>query len=176
MAQPTYAAVIEGIEFAEKLSPFHGKTLELNGTGLRTATFFQVRVYAAGLYLTQKSPDSATILKSSEPKVLRMVFLRDVDGKDIAKAWDDSFPKNCKKDCETFQPLIAKLKASTPSVKKGDSMVYRFTQDEVELLLNDKPIVSLKSPGFPNTLLSTWIGEHPPTEALRDGLLKGNPQ
>lgn len=166
------AQTLEGVQIPEAYpSQVAKKPLVLNGVALRTATFLGIRVYAGSLYLTKKNSDASAILASEDPKALDLVFLRDVDGKDIAKAWDESFPKNCKSNCEAHKPLVDKLKSSIPSVKTGDKMSYQFSGDQVELLLNGKSIVVVKGKGFPNTLLSTWIGDHPPSEELRDGFL-----
>src|SRR3989337_2459246 len=55
-----------------------GKTLVLNGMGLREATFLKVAVYVAGLYLESKSADANAILGSSQVKRISMHFVRDV--------------------------------------------------------------------------------------------------
>jgi Chalcone isomerase-like len=56
-----------------------GYHLTLNGLALRTYSVLRVHVYVAGLYLERRSSDGDAILNSSQPKLLRFVFLRDVD-------------------------------------------------------------------------------------------------
>src|SRR5579884_3375051 len=69
-----------------------GKTLVLNGVGLRTK--FMVKVYVAGLYLEQKSSDPNAILVSPGPKRLVMHFVRDVSRNQMADAFKESFADN----------------------------------------------------------------------------------
>src|SRR5690242_8229220 len=70
-----------------------GRTLQLNGKGLRTATVFHVKVYEAGLYLPQRSSNAQQILNSQDPKVVRLTFLRDVSSNQVKDAWNDDFKK-----------------------------------------------------------------------------------
>src|SRR5262245_65111893 len=65
----------------------HGKQLVLNGMGLREATMLKVDVYVAGLYLETRSSDPAQILQSNQTKRIVLRFVRDVDRKDVVKAW-----------------------------------------------------------------------------------------
>jgi len=64
-------------------------TLMLNGLGLRQATMLKVNVYVAALYVAQKSTDANAILTANTPKKLVLHFVRDVDGADLTKAWDE---------------------------------------------------------------------------------------
>ena len=57
VSQPLLARECQGVNLPDQLQ-VSGKTLQLNGLGLREATIFKVRVYVAGLYLEQKSTDS----------------------------------------------------------------------------------------------------------------------
>ena len=59
------AATLAGVTLPDS-TQVAGKTLVLNGVGLRTK--FVVKVYVAGLYLEQKSSDPNAILKSDSPK------------------------------------------------------------------------------------------------------------
>src|SRR5215831_21213153 len=50
-----------------------GKTLVLNGLGVRTK--YMVKVYVAGLYLEQKSSDANSIIKANAPRQIVMKFV-----------------------------------------------------------------------------------------------------
>ena len=144
--------------------------LVLNGTGFRTATIFKVRVYEAGLYLPQKSKTPLEILPQY-PKKVALVFLRDVDKEDIAKAWDSGFTKNCEKECDKQIPALEKLKSLLVSVKEKDKLAYTLWKDKVELFLNDKKLGEVQQSSFSDNLLLTWLGKEPPNEELKTGLL-----
>ncbi len=170
MVGAAQAAEIAGIRFDDKV--ILGKeTLVLNGVGLRTATLFKVKVYGAALYLREKVSTEAEALGAPYPKQLQMEFVREVEGGDIGKAWDASFEENCETACERHKENIGKLKSLMVTVKPGDRMVYTFLERSVELAFNGAKKGELTGEGFPAVLLSTWIGKHPPTEALKMGLL-----
>lgn len=170
LVNSVHAAVLEGIDFPDK-NKVAGKELVLNGVGLRTATMFKVRVYAAGLYVAAKSKSAAELLAQPNPKQLRMVFLRDVDAEDMQKAWAKTFESNCAQSCDALQPALKELQVLMQPLKKGDSQVYTFEKDAVSLAINGQPKGKVTGESVAKFLLSTWLGDHPPSEGLRDGLL-----
>src|SRR4029079_11999809 len=95
------AREIEKVNFANQLD-VAGKKLVLNGGGLRVKRRFGMNfdVYVAGLYLTAKSDKAEAIIASTEPKALRLVFLRSLDKGTLDEAFEEGFNKNCKPDCE----------------------------------------------------------------------------
>lgn len=165
------AAEVHGIKMADRVK-VEGKMLELNGTGLRQATVFSINVYAAALYLTAASRSAEEILKTDAPKSLEMVFMRDVDAKDVAKAWAEGFDKNCEVGCEALKAPLGKLKGLvTSDLKKGDVMVLNFLSDRVELFLRGTKAGVVESKDFPRELLRLWLGKNPPNASLKSGLL-----
>ena len=166
LACPATAAELEGVKMPDKAT-VAGTELVLNGMGLRTATIFKVKVYVAGLYVKEKAKEEKAILGAAGPKQLRMHFLREVDAEKIASAWDDSLEKSREK----FKAEIEKLKAMMTKAKDGDRYTYTFLPDSVEVSFNDQSKGKLPGGEFGRALLSTWIGENPPTEKLKKGLL-----
>lgn len=149
-----------------------GKTkLVLNGLGTRTATWFNVRVYAAGLYLTEKQSDPAKILADTNPKYLSMVFLRSVASEDVQKAWQEGFTQNCTEECQKDDVLLQKLKAQVVSVKEGDRMAFELTATGVTPILSRQRQQEISSPTFARNFLRIWLGAKPPNESLKAGLL-----
>ncbi|HEY1965075.1 MAG TPA: chalcone isomerase family protein, partial [Acidobacteriaceae bacterium] len=65
------AATLAGVTLPDT-AQVGGKTLVLNGLGLRTK--MMVKVYVAGLYLEQKSSDPNAIIKADAPKQIIMKF------------------------------------------------------------------------------------------------------
>lgn len=145
--------------------------LVLNGKGLRTATWFKVKVYEASLFLTKKETSAETILASTEPKRLELAFLRDVSADDIQKAWNDSFEKNCKTDCEADAAKLAQIKAMVTSVKEGEKMLFELIPQGVTPTIGGKTGAPVLSPTFSRNFLAIWLGDHPPNESLKQGLL-----
>ena len=65
VAAPTLAVEIAGVKVPDTVTA-EGKTLKLNGAGLRTKLMF--KVYVASLYLETPSKDSAAIVSSDQVK------------------------------------------------------------------------------------------------------------
>jgi hypothetical protein len=152
----------------------NGKKLVLNGVGLRRATILKVKVYAAGLYLEKKSQSPEEIMNSPELKRVDMKFLHDVSAEDIREKWVESFNKNCKEKCESVQENLKKLNEMMPSVKSGDSMAYTLYPDRVDFLVNGQKRGEIKSKQFSRFLLTTWLGDAPPSDELKEGMLGKN--
>lgn len=169
-AIPDESVSIEGIGFLKTLSAKTGP-LVLNGVGVRTATLFKVRVYAAGLYLAQPSKNENEIIASSADKALHMVFLRKVDASDIQKSWTESFKQNCGTDCEALTPSLTQLLSWMTTVQENDRMAYTFSGSTISVAVNGDLKGSISNQAFARIILSTWIGQHPPTEKLKEGLL-----
>ena len=150
---------------------FNNKTLHLNGTGMRTATIFKVKVYEAFLYLENKTQDPQKIIDSSETKVMKMKFLRDVSSKDIQKSWNQTLRDNCTTFCAEIEPTIATFTGFMKDVKSGDTMEYNFTNDSVVMKQNDQQLGEIKNKVFAKAVLSVWFGPNPPNESLKNGLL-----
>lgn len=178
---PYYRAIFTGLLLSASVfsvdAPFpesvllDGKTLLRNGTGIRKATVFKVQVYEAALYVLAKSSEADTIVSSPTPKQMELRFLRNVDKDAISEAWQDSFQKACEPDCAAYADNLAKLRSAMTNVKEGDRQTYQFHSKGVEYLLNGVKRLSVHDPAFGRVLLSTWIGKHPPTESLKEGLL-----
>lgn len=147
------------------------KKLELNGKAFRTASIFKVKVYLSGLYLEAKSHDENEILDSKKVKAILLNPLRDISKNDTAKAWSFAFEENCEKTCDDLKDEIKKFEESVEAFKKGDHYRYVFSQDGVTQWINDKQIFHSSNPKFARLLLSTWIGQKPPTEDLKNSLL-----
>lgn len=168
-ASAALAAEIAGVKFPEQTT-VDGKTLSLNGTGLRQATIFKVKVYAAGLYVETPSTDPQAILASPGAKKISMAFLRDVEAGKLRDAWKDGFDKNCGNACEEVQPGLAKLSSLMTDRKSGDVMEFVFHASRVEAIINKAAPVAIDGARFSRTLLSVWL-DRPADENLKEGLL-----
>jgi hypothetical protein len=169
-ARSAAAAEISGIRLPDQVT-VEGKTLKLNGAGLRQATFLKFNVYAAGLYLENSSRDGEAIANSDQPKSIEMVFMREVSAKQMAEAFQEGFEKNCVADCARLKPDIAKLQGLMKDMKKGDAMAFHFLPDKVEVMIRGQRVGSIGDKGFSEQLIRCWIGKNPPNAGLKEGLL-----
>ena len=165
-----FAAEISGVKLPEQVT-VSGKSLKLNGAGLRQATILKVNVYAAGLYLENSSGDGEAIANSDQAKSIQMVFMRDVTAKQMAEAFQEGFDKNCVAGCAELKPHISKLQGLTKDMKKGDTMAFHFTASGVEVMIRGQKLGTVGDKAFSHQLIRCWIGKNPPNAGLKDGLL-----
>jgi chalcone isomerase-like protein len=167
------AAEISGVKLPDQVT-VAGKSLKLNGTGLRQATILKFNVYAAGLYLENGSKDGEAIANSDQIKSIQMVLMRDVTGKQMADAFAEGFDKNCIAGCAELKPNIPKLQALMKDLKKGDTMAFHFTSSGVDVVIRGQKVGSVGDKAFSHQLIRVWIGKNPPNAGLKDGFLGGN--
>ena len=75
-ALPAFAAVeVAGVKFDDSIT-LAGQPLKLNGAGVRTKVIF--KVYAAGLYLTEKKTTVPEVLAVPGPRRVAITMLREV--------------------------------------------------------------------------------------------------
>ena len=165
-------ATLDGVTLPDTIS-VDGRTLVLNGIGVRTLTIFSVKIYVAGLYLLDRSHDAQAILKSDEPRAVTLEFLHAGSKADVEKEYREGERVNCgggecaASDAADFERLVA----AAPGVAVGDTSTYIFANGGVEVLANGREIGRFANRDLAYRLLSGFIGEHPPTQALRAALL-----
>jgi hypothetical protein len=165
-----WAAEKAGVQMPDSMS-LMGQSLVLNGLGVREATVLNVNVYVAGLYVPQRSSDPATILQTGEPKVLRMVFVRDVSRDQMAKAWREGFEKNAGSNA-SLGPRIDQLVGYMSDQKKGDTLTFTDVPGAgIEVRAGNQLKGTIPGDDFAQALFRIWLGPHPPNEALKEGLL-----
>jgi hypothetical protein len=165
---------VAGVKF-EPTAPVAGKTLVLNGAGLRVKAIF--KVYAAGLYLSAKAATPEAVYASTGPKRLQMVMLRNVDGNDLGKLFTEGIQKNASR--ETFAKSIngtlklADVFSKRKRVVEGDVIGIDWIPGTgTVFIINGKaesePVVE---PEFFNAMMSIWLGKAPAEESLKEALL-----
>jgi len=150
-----------------------GKSLVLNGIGVRTLTIFHIRAYVAGLYLPNPSHDAQQILASPGPKVILLKFIRAASKSRVERQYREGEEKNCgdggcdRADEAEFDRLVA----AAPAVAAGDTSTYVFTGKSVRVFANDQLIDDFTNQDLAYRLLSGFIGNRPPSPELRRQLL-----
>jgi hypothetical protein len=175
IAVPAVAGTRAGVTMPDSVTLGDTK-LTLNGMGLREATMLKVDVYVAGLYVEHVSSNPSKIISSSEMKMIKLQFKRDVGRNDIVKAWNEGFAKNATVPVETLKPLIAQLNSWMPSFEKGDTLVFTVVPGRgVAVDINGTRKGVLGDDNFAKSLVSIWLGPKPPTGSLKSGMLGNHP-
>ena len=170
---PAFAATCPEVNLPAKVMV--GKTnLVLNGIGLRKATFFSVKVYVAGLYLPQKSVDAKKILNTNQSWKLVLHFVRDVDSDDFHDALVDGFENATDGNVEAMRPQLDAINALVPDLKVGDRLTFNHEAGRgISVNFNDSSNSIVDGTDLSATLLTIWLGEDPPNEDQKTGMLGG---
>lgn len=169
---PASAATCEDVELPDTVSA-DGVDLVLNGLGLRKATFLNVEVYVAGLYLPKTSTDARQILGAGQDWQLLLHFVRDVDASDMQEAFEEGFEKTA----PDLAPLRERIEAFTGTmVDFEEGQVVSFTNvpaNGLEVAVDGTSRGTIAGADFAAALLAIWLGPEPPNEGLKSGLLGG---
>lgn len=165
------AVVVAGVRMPDT-ETVDGKTLKLNGAGVRKKFLF--KVYAAGLYLQTPSRDAAAVLSATEAKSMRLHILRSLKGSKVSEAISEGFERNSKEQLPKLSTRLAKFKAMIPDVVEGDEIVMTWLPDKgtsVTVRGTDRGVIEGRD--FADALFSVWLGPNPVQEDLKKALLGG---
>ena len=169
-----FAAELAGVQMDDSVQ-VGDQSLVLNGLGLRKKAIF--KVYVGGLYLTAKESDTQRILSADSPR--RMVMgIRPQCGQRIHYWCLGGLPLSIAgaagaAGSEVHQGF-ERLEEWMDDVSTGDRLVFTYVPQEgtsVEVKGKAQGVVAGKA--FADVLFSCWIGEKPPSEDFKAGLLGG---
>ena len=168
------AAEVAGVRFPDTAN-VGGKELKLNGLGLRTKFF--IKVYAAGLYLQEKSKNPVEIQKMDGPRRVQLVMMRELSSDDFGKAFMDGLNANSTDQersalmGQTMQ--MGRIFSTVPGLKKGDVLFLDWIPGTGTVTsLNGRKIgETIPDLAFYNALLRIWLGNNPADASLKPALL-----
>jgi hypothetical protein len=169
LAAPVPAREVAGVPVPETLDA-GGRTLQLNGAGLRTRFF--VEVYVGALYLERRSDDAVALLTADEPWAVTLVFRRDVGHHAILEAFLSAFEQNSPGQLDRLRPQLEIFHAILEDLKQGQAMRLHYLPGTGTTLTSPGGATATV-PGRPfgEAILRTWLGEHPADARLKDALL-----
>ena len=164
------AGELAGVNLADQVS-VSDTELTLNGMGLRKKAVF--KIYVAGLYLKEKSQDPSAILASDGPKMVVMHFLTGkATKKKMDAAWHEGFEANSPGQYASLSGQVTKFADFFGDMKDGDRIELTIVPGSgTTATLNEKVVGTIEGDGFGRALLAVWLGDHPPTDDLKDGML-----
>jgi hypothetical protein len=172
-AAPALARDVAGVDVAETLS-VDGKTLKLNGAGIRKKVI--VKVYVGALYLESTSTSVDEILKTDQARVIKMTFVRDVDKDKILDAYWEGFEKNSKGDLAKLKEPMDKFRAGLGDMKSGKTMTVSYVPGKgVTIAQQGGGSVTVSSDArlLSDALMRVWIGGSPADTGLKTAMLAG---
>lgn len=168
------AVEINGVKL-EDTAKVAGKDLVLNGAGIRVKVFF--KVYALGVYLTEKKTKAADVMAAQGPKRYKIVLMRDLSGEEVGASFMASLDKNLDAAERTkLAPEMRKFAEvfkTISGLKSGDVIVGDWVPGTGTIMtLNGKPMAeAMPEPLFYNALLRIWLGNKPADDDLKQSLL-----
>ena len=173
-ALPSQAVEVGGVKI-DDAATVAGKALQLNGAGIRTKVIF--KVYAMGLYLSDKKATPAEVLALAGPKRVTIVMMREVASEELAKTFIAGLNKNSSAaeqakisdQTQKFENAFT----SIPMAKKGDVITLDWVPGTGTVSqYNGKALGEpLADAAFYNALLRIWLGDKPVDETLKPALL-----
>ncbi len=172
IATPAQAVTEAGAEFPDTLL-VDGSSLILNGAGIRSVFF--VDVYAAGLYLLEKSSDASRILEADLPMALELEIVTSLSsrsgmGSPIERGFElatDGNTEPIQNEIERFVELMNGAKG------KGDRfrIVYIPNRGVVVSLNGGKETLIEAGLRFKRAVFGIWLSQRPVQKSLKAELL-----
>ena len=163
------AATYKGVTVADSAS-VGGKTLVLNGMGLRTKFFF--KIYVGALYLPQKADTAAAVMSENGPDRILMHMIYAVSKSQFADAWHAGFKDNNPQMSDAVKADTEQFIAYFGESKKGDVITLDYVPGQgTQVSWNGQLKGNIPGEDFHKALLNVFLGPKPPTKELKKGLL-----
>ena len=165
------AVEVAGVKLPDSIEA-GGKTLKLNGAGLRKKVVF--KVYVAGLYLENPTHDASAAVSSDETKSMRLHVLRTLDAGKITEAITEGFERNSKTQMGGLKARLDRFNSMFPNVAEGDEIVMSYFPGKGTVVTakgTEKGTIEGKD--FADALFAVWLGPNPVQEDLKKALLGG---
>lgn len=166
-----HAASLAGVTLPDQVK-VAGQSITLNGLGLREKYF--VDIYVGGLYLQHPTHDAAGAIAADEPKRVVMHFVyKAVTHAQMLATFQEGFG-------DRASGPQAKNVATTGSwvpaagVKRGDELAFDYAPAVgTTMTLNGVALGTIPGADFMRLVFGIYLGEKPPTEELKAGMLGG---
>ena len=162
-------AEVAGVKMPDTIT-VEGKTLKLNGAGLRKKVMF--KVYVGGLYLETPSKDAATVVSSDQVKRMQLHVMRSLKASQVTEAIEEGFEKNSKAQMGALKARLAKFSAMFADVKEGDEILMTYAPGKgTSVAVKGAEKGSVEGKDFADALFNVWLGPSPVQEDLKKALL-----
>jgi len=169
LALPALARDVAGVQVPDTTT-VGGKTLALNGAGIRSKFF--VKVYVAALYLEQRSSDPAAIVAADAPWKVSLTLKREADKKAILGGFKDGFENNSRADLPKLLSALDRVDAVMKDLKPGDVVEFAYQPGTgCTVSAPGGGTVTIEGKTFADGMLRIWLGDKPAQSGLKSELL-----
>jgi hypothetical protein len=163
--------VVDDVRLPETRS-VEGKTLRLNGAGLRTKV---VKLYVGALYLEEPTQNAQEVIDSDQTKRFELHVLRDLSKKQVGDVIREGFEKNSGAEMSALGDRLDKLVEGIPALKRGDVMTVTYVPSKKVTIVDgprNEP-VEIEGEDFSKAMFRIWVGDSPAQESLKRDVLRG---
>lgn len=167
------AKELAGVFVEDSISASNGKTLLLNGMGLREKLW--IDVYVGSLYLPRKANNVAEVLSLPGALRIQMDFVyKEVASDKLIEAWKEGFENN--QSADNLKQLQSRMEQFysyfEQSAKKHDRYSIDYTPEEgTRVSKNGTLLGVIEGDDFKNALVEIWLGNFPADKGLKKGML-----
>lgn len=152
---------------------FKNHTITLNGSGVREKLW--IDLYAAGLYLSEKSDDAPAILNADKPMALKIhIVSKLISSEKMVDAVNEGFMKSTHGNTAPIQEEIDRmLSFFKEDIKKNDifDLVYLPSEGGVVAYKNGEEKGIVKGMAFKKALFGIWLSDRAADDDLKEDLL-----
>lgn len=170
MVPAVWAGELAEVKMADEVT-VGDATLQLNGMGLRKKMW--VKVYVAGLYLESAASEPDEAVKAGGTKRVVMHFLTNkANKKKMDAAWIEGFQANSPSVYESMKDRVRKFADLFGDMKVGDVIELTMVPGGgTTATVNGETKGVIDGDDFASGLLKVWLGDHPPSDELKNGML-----
>lgn len=148
------------------------RELSCNGTGLCEWGIFGIDLYDAALYLERRAGDLAAASEPDQRYVLHLHFVRSLTASQLGEAFTAAVRANVGADLGALAAPLQQLCAAMRDVADGSGYTFAGEPGAGLAILRDGALVDrIADEPFRRLFLRLYLGDQPPTKALREGLL-----
>ena len=151
---------------------YGGKTMQLNGVGLRKKLF--ISLYVGSLYLTENSKDANKIINDDSPQAIRLMIKSSlISPKKMKEATLEGFKKSTHGEITAIKPQIdVLLKTFDKGVGPGDTYdLINMPGSGVHVVRNGVKVATIRSAAFKKALFGIWLSDNPVQQSLKRKML-----
>ncbi|RLE28026.1 MAG: hypothetical protein DRJ65_01070 [Acidobacteria bacterium] len=170
-APVAWAGGLAGVQMDEEVM-VGSDTVKLNGMGLRKKLW--VKVYVGGLYLEHPTTNAENAAHSKQTKKMVMHFLTNkAKKKKMDSAWVEGFEANWGHFGD-IKARVMTFKDYFGDMKEGDVVEMTLVPGQgTTIVVNGATKGTIEGDDFAEALVNVWVGNSPPDEGFKKGLLGG---
>ena len=164
------ALTISEVDLADQIK-MDGKTLILNGAGVRSKFF--IDLYVGTLYVSKKETTLNGVIANDAAAIRLNITSSLISSEKMVDAIDEGFADATNGHPELLKPEIKRFLAMfSEEIKEGDQFTFYASKvSGVSIYKNEKLQGSIKKDLFRQALLKIWLGKEPAQKSLKEEML-----